>query len=63
MVGQLALMYQTLDQKEQGMWDKSSKSWIKLDDDYRRSITTGLKVARKQTAPELLTLPIKKETL
>lgn len=62
-VGRLALMYQTLDQKEQGMWDKSSKSWIKLNDDYRRSITTGLKVARKQTAPELLTLPIKKETL
>lgn len=62
-VGRLALMYQTLDQKKQGVWDKKSKKWVELDDDFRRSITKGLKVARKQTAPELLTLPIKKETL
>ncbi|MAZ49826.1 MAG: hypothetical protein CME65_14790 [Halobacteriovoraceae bacterium] len=62
-VGRLALAYQTLDQKKQGVWDKTAKKWVELDDDYRRSITTGLKVARKQTAPELLTLPLKKETL
>ena len=62
-VGRLALIYQTLDQKTQGVWDKEAKKWVELDDDYRRSITTGLKVARKQTAPELLTLPLKKETL
>lgn len=62
-VGRLALIYQTLDQKNQGVWDKEAKKWVELDDDYRRSITKGLKVARKQTAPELLTLPLKKETL
>jgi hypothetical protein len=62
-LGRLALLYQTLDQKSQGVWDKESKAWVELDDHYRRSITTGLKVARKQTVPELLTLPVKKESI
>jgi hypothetical protein len=62
-VGRLALLYQTLNQKTQAVWDKKSKQWVKLDDDYRRSITKGLKVARKQTTPELLVLPVKKESI
>lgn len=62
-LGRVALMYQTLDQKTQGIWDKKANKWVSLDDDFRRSILTGLKVARKQMAPELLTLPMKKETL
>lgn len=62
-VGRLALLYQTLDQKTQGVWDKKQSKWVALDDDFRRSITKGLKVARKQTAPELLTLPVKKESI
>lgn len=62
-VGRLALMYQTLDQKSQGVWDKKTGTWVSLDDSYRRSITKGLKVARKQTAPELLELPLKKEAI
>jgi hypothetical protein len=62
-VGRLALIYQTLNQKTQAVWDKESKSWIELDSEYRRSITKGLKVARKQTAPELLILPVKKESI
>lgn len=60
-VGRMALIYQTLDQKTQGIWDKEKKSWIELDDNYRRSILNGLKIARKQMAPELITLPVKKE--
>lgn len=62
-LGRLALIYQTLDQQTQGIWDKKKQAWIELDDDYRRSILAGLKVARKQMAPELLELPMKKETL
>ena len=62
-IGRLALIYQTLDQNKQGIWDKKAGKWVELDDDYRRSILSGLKVARKQMAPELLTLPMKKETL
>lgn len=62
-LGRLALIYQTLDQQTQGIWDKEKQAWVELDDDYRRSILAGLKVARKQMAPELLTLPMKKETL
>lgn len=62
-VGRLALIYQTLDQKKQAVWDKKYNKWVELDDDYRRSILTGLKVARKQMAPELLELPMMKGTL
>lgn len=62
-VGRLALIYQTLDQKKQAVWDKKYNKWVELDDDYRRSILTGLKVARKQMAPELLKLPMMKGAL
>ncbi len=62
-VGRMALIYQTLDQNTQAVWDKKTNQWVALDSDYRRSIQKGLKVARKQMAPELLTLPVKKEKL
>jgi hypothetical protein len=57
-VGRLLLLYQTLDSKIQGVWDQKTKKWLPLEDDYRRSIVEGLKMARKQTTPNLMTLPL-----
>lgn len=56
--GRIALVYQTLDESESGVWDQESRSWKLLDDSYRGSIREGLRVARKQSAPDLIRLPV-----
>lgn len=55
-VGRTALLYQTLDGDETGYWDVDQKAWVQ-DSDYEKAVKDGLKVARKQTAPDLLIAP------
>lgn len=57
-IGRLALLYQTLDGNQSGMWDAESGQWVDLGDDYRNAIQAGLRMARKQSAPDLITVPI-----
>ncbi|WP_017443808.1 DUF3450 domain-containing protein [Gayadomonas joobiniege] len=57
-IGRVGLYYQSLDGKESGRWDKKNQLWTLVDASYRRSIRDGLRVARKQAPPELLTLPV-----
>ena len=56
-VGRVALLYQTPDGKDTGYWDRDKKSWI-ADDSYGDGVKEGIKVARKQTSPDLLIVPI-----
>ena len=56
--GRIALVYQTLDESESGRWDQESKSWVALDAAHRSSIRDGLRIARKQAAPDLVRLPL-----
>lgn len=56
--GRVSLMYQTLDGKETGYWDANEKAW-KKDDDYADSIRAGLKVAKKQAAPDFVTVAVR----
>ena len=51
--GRVALMYQTLDGEESGYWDADEKAW-KTDRSYREAIKAGLKVAKKQSAPDFI---------
>ena len=55
--GRVALLYQTLDGKETGYWDVDSKSW-KVDNSYNEAILAGLKVAKKQAAPDFIRVPV-----
>ena len=57
-LGRVSLYYQTLDGSETGTWNPVSKQWEKLSGEYNRSVRDGLRVARKEAAPNLLTLPI-----
>ena len=57
-LGRVALYYQRLDGSETGYWNKEQKQWQTLSADYRNAIRNGLRIARKETAPDLLTLPI-----
>ncbi len=58
-IGRVALMYQTRDGSIAGRWDADSKSWENLGDEYRMHITKGLRMAKKQLAPDMLVMPIK----
>lgn len=57
-LGRVGLFYQSLDGREVGHWDRASGRWQVLDSDYRHPIRQGLRIARKQSAPDLLILPI-----
>jgi hypothetical protein len=57
-VGRVVLLYQSLDGKEAGVWSQKDRAWQPLDGSYRPSIRQGLRIARKQAAPDLLRLPV-----
>ncbi|GGA72937.1 DUF3450 domain-containing protein [Neiella marina] len=57
-LGRVGLYYQTLDGNESGRWNSALETWELLDSSYRTSVRDGLRMARKQTPPELLTLPV-----
>lgn len=57
-VGRLALLYQTLDGRITGYWDSQRGEWRTLDDSYRRTVNQGLRIARRQSAPELIRVPV-----
>lgn len=57
-VGRIMLVYQTPDKSEMGVWNNVSRQWDNLDSDYQASISTGLRIARRQAAPDLLRLPL-----
>lgn len=57
-LGRTALIYQTRDGSSQGVWNKQTRQWEVLDTGYRTQITKGLRMAKKQLAPDLLMLPV-----
>jgi hypothetical protein len=56
-VGRVALLYQTPDGKETAYWDQTKREWV-IDSHYSDGVRDGLKVARKQTSPDLLIVPV-----
>ena len=57
-VGRVALLYRSLDGADAGVWDRRTQSWQALPEQYRSALKQGFRVARKQTTPELLVLPL-----
>lgn len=56
-VGRVLLAYQTPDREETGFWNKNTREW-EIANDYRSDVVEGLRIARKQAAPNLLRLPL-----
>ncbi|TAJ94145.1 MAG: DUF3450 domain-containing protein [Gammaproteobacteria bacterium] len=56
-LGRISLMYQTLDEAETGYWDAQKKDWV-LDNTYTEAVKEARRVARKDGAPDLLTVPV-----
>lgn len=57
-VGRVGLIYQTSDRAQTGAWDKATTSWVALDGSYNSAVRQGIRMAAKQTAPDLVMLPI-----
>lgn len=57
-MGRVALVYQTSDGEETGMWDKTANKWVTLDDSYTLPVKNGIRMARKQLSVDMLSLPV-----
>jgi hypothetical protein len=57
-IGRVSLMYQTENAQRSGLWDQTERQWVSLPDKYHTPIKKGLRIARKEVAPNLLKLPI-----
>mgnify|MGYP000545460967 CR=1 FL=1 len=57
-IGRTALIYQTRDASKQGVWNKQTRQWEELDSGYKTQIAKGLRIAKKQLAPDLLMVPV-----
>jgi hypothetical protein len=56
-LGRIALMYQTLDGSETGYWNAEEKKWT-VDNSYAHAVSEARRVAKKDGAPDLLTVPV-----
>lgn len=56
--GRVALVYMALDESGAGAWSQDEGKWVDVDDQFKSSIRAGLRIARKQSAPDLITLPV-----
>ncbi|WP_111977932.1 DUF3450 domain-containing protein [Algibacillus agarilyticus] len=57
-IGRLSLIYQTRDGQLSGTWDQDTQAFVALPAEHRIQITKGIRIARKQLAPDLLNLPL-----
>ncbi len=58
-VGRIALLYQTTDQMETGVWNPHAKEWQVLPSgEYRSAVSKAVRIAKKQAAIDILNLPV-----
>lgn len=56
--GRISLMYQTLDGKELGVWNSQLGAFEALDPAYKSNVMMGIRIAREQSAPGLIKIPV-----
>ena len=56
--GRVVFAYATLDGKEFGVWNQATRTWEDLPESFGPGILRGLRIARKQAAPDLVFLPV-----
>jgi hypothetical protein len=57
-VGRIALLFQTPDLEYTGAWDRGAGQWQELGGQHRNAVRQGIRMARAQTAPDLIMLPV-----
>jgi hypothetical protein len=58
-IGRVSLAYQSVGGSHTGAWDDTARDWVELDaSEFKNQVSDGLRVARKQVAPDLLVIPV-----
>jgi len=62
-IGRVALLYQTVGGATTGAWDSEANAFIELPAaTYQKQVADGIRIARKQVAPDLLIVPVSAPT-
>ena len=62
-VGRVALLYQTVGAGHTGAWDNTTNSFVELPPaTFQKTVSEGIKIARKQIAPDLLVVAVSAPT-
>ena len=57
-IGRVALIYQTLDGDDSGVWDTKAGTFTNLDGDFDSELRSALRIAKQQAAPDLMVVPL-----
>ena len=57
-VGRIALVYQTPDGAETGMFNPGTREYESVDNSYQASVRQGIRMARQQASIDMLSLPV-----
>ncbi len=58
-IGRISLNYQSVGGLNTGAWDKEAEAYVELPPEkYKTQVAHGIRVARKQVAPDLLIIPV-----
>ncbi|NOX51142.1 MAG: DUF3450 domain-containing protein, partial [Gammaproteobacteria bacterium] len=57
-IGRVALLYQTPDGAETGMYNKNTKQFEAIDNSYQASIRQGIRMARQQATQDMFNIPV-----
>ena len=58
-VGRIALIFKTPDDSTLSIYDKAQGDFVKLDRSFLQDVKLGLRMAKEQTAPDILFVPVK----
>jgi TolA-binding protein len=58
-IGRVSLSYQSIGGQHTGAWDTNTRAFVAVPPEtYKANVSQGIRVARKQVAPDLLTIPV-----
>jgi len=57
-VGRVALVYQTPDGEETGMYNKNTGEWEPVGNEYQASVRQGIRMARQQATQDMFSIPV-----
>ena len=57
-IGRVALIYQTLDGEDSGVWNPKAAAFTDLDGDFNSELRSAMRIAKQQAAPDLMVVPL-----
>ena len=57
-IGRVALIYQTLDSDDSGVWNPKTGAFTDLDGDFDSELRSAMRIAIQQAAPDLMVVPL-----